>query len=499
MRRTSVAFLLVIAAACSSDPDVTVVEPVSTETTSTDGSEPVVTDGEPVDSVGEPSTTISDGDVPAVGGRDGVGDSFYPSMGNGGYFVDDYSLNLDVDVDGNELDATATISATASEELSTFHLDLHGLEVTSVGVDGQPATFDREADELIITPAEPIASESAFEVEVDYEGTPEPIADPGVPLDSVGWQNREGTVYVASEPSGAKSWFPSNNHPSDKATFTFVITADSDLTAVANGVREDLVDNGDGTTTTTWNMSDQMTTYLAAIYVGDFELRESTTDDGLRIRNYFPPAFADDLEDDFELTADVIDFYEELFGADYPFAEYGSIVLPFSTGFALENQTISVHGLDATDPYTIAHEIMHQWAGNSVTVAQWQDIWLLEGFATYLAYMYFEDRGLNSQIEPQGMYSALRSGFSIGPAEVPIDELFGLSVYFRGGMTLHALRVDVGDDAFQEIMAVYYERNAGERASTEEFQAIVEEIAGADALDVVNSWLFGLELPPFPE
>jgi aminopeptidase N len=245
-------------------------------------------------------------------------------------------------------------------------------------------------------------------------------------------------------------------------------------------------------------MADPMTTYLAAVYIGDFELRESVTDDGLRIRNYFPPAFADDLEADFGLTADVIGFFESLFGADYPFEEYGSIVLPFSLGFALENQTISAHGLDATDPYTITHEIMHQWAGNSITLGDWQDIWMNEGFATYLAYLYFEDRGLSSDIEPVGMYAALRGG-SIGPAEVPIDELFGLSVYFRGGMALHALRVEVGDDLFGEVLVAYYERFAGGDITTDEFIEVVDEIAGPDAVAVLDDWLYADELPDFPE
>jgi aminopeptidase N len=227
-------------------------------------------------------------------------------------------------------------------------------------------------------------------------------------------------------------------------------------------------------------------------------LRESVTDDGLRIRNYFPPAFADDLEADFDLTADVIDFSEELFGADYPFDEYGSIVLPFSLGFALENQTISVHGLNATDPSIITHEIMHQWAGNSVTLGDWQDIWMNEGFATYLAYLYSEDRGLPSDIEPVGMYAAL-SGGSNGPAEVPIDELFGTSVYFRGAMALHALRVEVGDDAFRDILAIYYERFAGGDITTDQFLDLVDEIAGPDAVAVLEDWLYGDELPEFPE
>ncbi len=444
------------------------------------------------------SAEPSDPPVSAPTGLDGVGDSFYPALGNSGYDVEHYSLAIEVDVEENVIDAVATIDAVAVDDLDAFHLDLRGLEVLEVTVDGSAATVDRSGHEVVITPETPISDAAPFTVVMRYLGTPEPIDDPAIPFDTIGWHQREDTIYVVSEPSGAMSWFPSNNHPTDKATFDFAITTDSDLAAVANGVLEGIEEVGGGQSTSTWRMDDPMTTYLAAVYIGDFELRESVTDDGLRLRNYFPPAFADDLEADFELTADVITFFESLFGAEYPFDEYGSIVLPFGLGFALENQTISVHGLDATDPYTIAHEILHQWAGNSITLGDWQDIWMNEGFATYLAYLYFEDRGLSSDIEPVGMYAALRSG-SIGPAEVPIDELFGLSVYFRGAMALHALRVEVGDDVFGEILAVYYGRFAGGDITTVEFLDVVDEVAGPAAVAVLDDWLYGDELPDFPE
>jgi aminopeptidase N len=502
---------------CADDPAVTVSEAPASDTVAvspptTNGADTGPIQSDEVDSVptsesaDAPVGTTGDlsvsGSAPPPGGvdaqtPDGIGDPFYPQMGNGGYDVLDYDLQLDVDVAENRLDARAIIAATATRELTSFNLDLHGLDVSSVMVDGSIATFERDGDELIITGANPVAARADFAIDISYSGIPEPIDDPAVSFDTVGWQNREGTVYVASEPSGAKSWFPSNNHPSDKATFTFEITADSALTAVANGVQTSLVDNGN-TATTTWTMDDPMATYLAAVYIGEFELRESTAASGTRIRNYFPAALADDLEADFELTADVLAFYEDLFGAAYPFDEYGSIVLPFSTGFALENQSISVHGLDATDPDTVAHEILHQWAGDSVTVARWQDIWMLEGFATYLSYMYFEDRGLDSQFVPESLYRILESEETVGPAEVPIDEMFGLSVYLRGAMALHALRTEVGDDSFREILRTYYERNAGEQVSTDEFLAIVAELAGSDVVTVLDAWLYGTQLPPFP-
>jgi len=501
-----------LTAACAASPGVDVEDATrldqadtSTDTTATTTSETLpattstVEPSDPIDASDEAldEAASSDPSAPAPTGLDGVGDSLYPALGNGGYDVQHYSLALEVDVDRNELEAVATIEAVATDELDVFHLDLEGLEIQEVTVDGSVATVERAGHEAVITPATPIVGAAPFTVVMRYLGTPEPIDDPAIPFDTIGWHQREDTVYVVSEPSGAMTWFPSNNHPTDKATFDFAITTDSDLTVVANGVLDGIEEVGGGQSTTTWRMDDPMTTYLASVYIGDFELRESVTDDGVRIRNYFPPAFADDLESDFELTADVIDYFETLFGAAYPFAEYGSIVLPFSTGFALENQTISVHGLDATDPYTIAHEIMHQWAGNSVTLGDWQDIWMNEGFATYLAYLYFEDRGLSSDIEPVGMYAALRGG-SIGPAEVPIEELFGLSVYFRGGMALHALRVEVGDDVFREILVTYYERFAGGDITTDEFVDVVDEVAGPDAVAVLDAWLYGDDLPDFP-
>ena len=502
----------VVVTACASNAPVEVVDGARTQTSHvTDPSAPSTTEQDDGAEPNSPNTVPAEtGSVetdPGTGPTpdssapfelDSIGDSLYPQMGNGGYEATNYDLRLDVDVDENFLDAVASISATATQDLTSFHLDLSDLDVAGVTVDGQDAEFVHDPDELAITPVEPIDAGQAFLVEVTYSGNPQSVDDPAVPFDTIGWQNREGVVYVAAEPSGAKSWFPSNNHPTDKATFTFEITTDSELTAVANGVRTALVDNGE-TSTATWVMDDPMTTYLAAIYVGEFELRESTTASGLRIRNYFPPALADDLEADFKLTADVIEFYEELFGAPYPFDEYGSIVVPLSLGFALENQTISLHGIDSTDPVIVAHEILHQWIGNSVTVSSWQDIWMLEGFATYMSYMYFEDRGLDESPTPEDMYGVLENAGSDGPADVPIDELFGLSVYYRGAMALHALRTDVGDDVFGEIVRAHYERNVGEDVSTDDFLSLVEELTDADTVARLEPWLFGTELPPFPE
>ena len=488
----------------SADPAVDVpAGPTSTPTPTPSSTSGTTADSASTSTTGSSSSPdVSPPSVPQTDvGAAGVGDTLYPTLGNGGYDVAHYSIDLDVDVTTNRIDATTTIEATAIQALARFDLDLHGLDIATVTVDGEDAVFERDGDEVVITPGATIASASAFVVALTYAGVPEPIQDPAVDFEQLGWRERDGVVYVASEPSGAMTWFPGNNHPSDTATFDISVTTADDLTVVANGTLDETTDNGDGTATTTWVMDDAMATYLAAVSIGDFELRESVTTDGVRIRDYFPPALADDLATDFDLTGDVIDFASELFGADYPFDEYGSIVMPFDLGFALENQTISIHGLDGTDANTIAHEIMHQWVGDATTLSQWQDIWMLEGFATYLSYMYLEDRGLPIDLDPQGMYAAL-GGDSTGPAEVPVDELFGASVYFRGALALHALRVEVGDETFRTILAAQYARAAtgaeGGQVSTAEFREVVGDVAGDAAVAVLDRWIFDGELPPFP-
>ena len=158
-------------------------------------------------------------------------------------------------------------------------MDLSGLTVEDVRVNGSAAEYSRYNTELVIVPANPLAAGAEFLTEVRYSGTPEPISDPGLWFFELGWHNTEGVVFTVSQPSGSMSWFPSNNHPSDKATFEIRITVPEPLTAAANGI---LVEETsvDGNTTTTWRMDDPMATYLAAVYVGDFERVETNQPDG---------------------------------------------------------------------------------------------------------------------------------------------------------------------------------------------------------------------------
>ena len=443
-----------------------------------------------------PSTAPA-GVAPAA---DGVGDSLYPLLGNAGYDVLHYDIDLDVDPAGNSISALTTITARATQDMSAFNLDFLGLDVHDVTVDGVAAEFSRSGSELTIRPGLALVQGEEFSVSVAYSGSPEPIDDPGVPFTALGWHAQDGVIYTVSEPSGSMTWFPSNNHPSDKATFELRITVPESTTAAATGL---LIDEttAAGRTTTTWQMDDPMATYLAAVYVGDFERVEHgrLRPDGPLLRDYVPRGAAPEITDALTVTADVIRFLEEWLGP-YPFDAYGTLVLPLPVNVALENQTLPVHGPEYLGPDIITHEAAHQWLGNSVALEDWSDTWLNEGFATYLHLMFdAERRGADFDTAMRRLHAELPFFAATPPKGITIDELFGQSVYMRGAMTLHALRLHAGDEVFSKILRAHYDRSAGGTTNTDEFLGIVDEFAGSEAVALVKSWLLDETVPDLPE
>ena len=483
--------------ATAAPPPTTAPPPATTAPVPTTAAPPPTSTTVPAaDTTDAPAEADSDTSPPPGAG---AGDSFYPWLGNSGYDVTHYNLMLDVDPDANTIDGITTVHAVSNRELETIYLDLSGLNVSSVTVDGAAAEFSRERAELIVQPATPVPAGTGFAVEVIYSGTPERIADPGVPFVDIGWFNQNGVIFTANEPSGSMSWFPSNNHPTDKATFTIAITVPSHLTAASTGLLvEETAANGQRTFT--WQMNDPMATYLAAVYIGEFERHTQETREGLIIRDYIPSSLTDEQRqatlEALSVTPGAIDFFEELLGP-YPFDAYGTLVLPFSIGFAMENQTLSLHGDRTLIPLIIAHELAHQWFGNAVSPGDWSEIWLNEGFAHYLAFLYLADYGghdIGALMANE--LRAARSANAVPPGSVTVEQLFDFpSVYQRSTLTLHALHRHVGDDAFFEILRQHYQRSAGGSATTPDFMAIVAQHAGPDAVALLASWLYSHEIP----
>jgi aminopeptidase N len=330
----------------------------------------------------------------------GAGDPYYPDLGNTGYHAEHYTLELSVDPMRGTLAGTARIRARATSTLSRFSLDLVGLSVQRVTVDSAPATVSRENGKLVIVPARPIPASHDFQVAVVYQGTPRPIADPSgdsAGAAQVGWHHDGDEVYVASETAGARTWYPVNDTPSDKAAYTFQVTVPAGYTAVANG--QPTGRNSTGTTTTfTWQSTAPMASYLATLEIGRFTQMTSTGPHGLPILSYAPTALAAQTQRTFANLPAMTGYYETILGA-YPFQTAGVTVVSPAFRWSLETQTRPVYGSQIlTLPPDVAqegisHELAHQWFGDSLTPARWSDIWLNEGFATYLSWLWLEHHG----------------------------------------------------------------------------------------------------------
>ena len=441
-----------------------------------------------------------DPESPAGFGATTLGDPYVGDFGNGGYDVESYDLALDWDPAVARLDGVTTIVSAATQELTGFNLELTGFDVASVDVDGEPAEFVRDADELTITPSALISSGAEFTTVVTYAGTPvdnEFVAgDVGRPS---GWHTRDGFAYVAGEPLAASTFHPANDHPSDKASFTFRITAPSELTVAANGTLQDKTVDGDGTTWTFVQPAPQ-TTYLTTLVIGDFTvIDDGASESGVPVRNVIDTELVDRVGPVFDAQPEMIDAFEQMFGP-YPFDVYGSVVVNDSFGGALETQTLSIFGADVVgfgDPESVvAHELTHQWFGNNVSVDRWEDIWLNEGFATYGEALWAE------AADPDFSYAAWIRGLLLAGSALERhvqdpgpEELFGAQVYLRGAFTLHALRVQVGDDGFFDILQKWNERFGGGNATTDDFQLLAEELSGDDLDQFFDEWLRTVALP----
>lgn len=336
-------------------------------------------------------------------------------------------------------------------------------------------------------------------VVVEYSGVPE-TARIGTDLFGVGWQTDGRDAYVVSEPAGAATWFPANDHPTDKATFRFEITVPDDLEVVANGLQVAREVDGDRATWT-YEASDLMATYLASVVIGDLTFDESVAPTGVPIRNAYPNRLAEAARRDFVNAGEMLSVFTGWFGP-YPFEVYGQVVVDEKVGFALENQTLSLFGSDfATGlglvDQVVAHELAHQWYGNAVSPATWQDIWLNEGFATYAEWIWTQESGGRSIAESATATHA-EADFGVAPGDPGAGELFQPTVYLRGGLVVHALSVEIGDEAFRSVLQEWVARYDDSTASTADFQDLAEELSGADLDGFFDAWVHGEELPPLP-
>ncbi|GAA2208166.1 M1 family metallopeptidase [Nonomuraea monospora] len=438
-------------------------------------------------------------------GAPGIGDVYFPDYGNGGYDVKHYNLKLDYQPGADRLDGKATLLATATQSLTRFNLDFL-LDVREVKVNGGLAAFARTgAHELEITPARPLPRFLPFVVEVTYGGVPSSIEVPGIVRP---WIKRADGALALGEPEIAWWWYPSNDHPADKATFDVSVTVPEGKQVISNGVLASQRTSR-GKTTFHWLMDKPMATYLATLYIGDIEVHKGRSSTGLPVITAYDRTLGPRLEfakASVERTPEIIDWEASVFGR-YPFSSMGGSVVNENVGFALETQTQPVYDSiffeTGPDVAVVVHENAHQWFGDSVALKQWRDIWLNEGFATYAEWLWSEKEGTGTAAElANALYDEIPADHPRFWVRVPGDPtpafLFYASVYWRGGMTLQALRSEVGDDDFFAIIRAWARTKQHGNGDTNEFIALSEKISGRQLDALFQTWLYEPVKPAGP-
>lgn len=431
-------------------------------------------------------------------------DDYAPQSGDPGFGVLEYRLKLRYKVATNRLDGEASIVAVASvnleEPLTTVRLDLVGLHVDRVRLDDEKrARFRQSNRRLTVTPAAPLAPGQRFELTVRYSGSPRPRRSR---WGQVGWEHLEDGILVASQPVGAPTWFPCNDRPSDKARYRIELTLEEGYTVAATGRLESRVT---ASGRATWTFVDDLptATYLVALHIGRYR------SEALRLGSvggsvFYPGGIRGRVVADLAPLPAMMGLFERSFGP-YPMGRYDVVVTPDALEIPLESQGMAVFGANHLDgagasERLVAHELAHQWFGNSVGIASWRDIWLNEGFCCYAEWLWSEESGGPSANQLAKRHHTLLIGL---PQDLVLgdpgpDLMFDDRVYKRGALTLHALRRVLGDGAFFGVLRAWCAERVHSTASTADFIAIAERVSGVALDGLFTPWLTATALPKLP-
>ncbi|PWI16389.1 metallopeptidase [Streptomyces sp. Act143] len=437
------------------------------------------------------------GGVHGTPGGAGVRDPYFPEAGNGGYDVGHYDLRLSYDPGPHRLSGTARLTAEATQDLSAFDLDLKGLDVEKVTVEGRAARWNRTGQELTVRPHDDLDDGETFEVEVRYSGSPLTLTD--ADGSEEGWLRTAGGAVALGEPIGSMTWFPGNHHPSDKASYDITVTVPEGLEAVSNGELRGK-ETRDGRTAFSWHAAEPMAGYLATLAIGDYGIRRS---DAAGVPAYSAVQEGESAKVLARLP-EVMEWAQTNFGP-YPFSSTGAIIGGEDDAeYALETQNRPFFP-GAPDTGLLVHELAHQWFGDSVTPESWRDMWLNEGFATYAEWLWEEDEGGDSAQDTfERLYEdgedeypdlwAFPPGRPTSAAHISDDP-----VYQRGAMVIHKIRQTVGDDTFYDIVQGWTAAHRHGNAGTDDFTAYVERQAPDEDFGAIwEEWLYGEGKPARP-
>lgn len=471
---------------------------------------------------------------PSLVGARSLGDRFYPTLGNGGYDVEHHDLELtwhppDTLHPDGFVDGYARIALLTTQALGELSLDLARAttRVLEVRVDGLEVAHrsDRASRKLIVPLGTPRAASTEVVIEVDWTAWPSGVhrLGEGLPLEGPGRSRHrdargflpdgDGGFLLASQPNGAHTLFPANDHPLDKATFTVRLTAPAGMLGVATGERVAQVAHVDGSTTTTWASGAPVATHVLAMGVGRIAVIESDVPGGPHLRSAVPAALAPISGYRLDDLPEVVAWLEAELGLDLPFGTVGvHLVPPGSTGAILEGQTLVLMSAGMLDPRVtecawrglLVHEIAHQWFGDSVSLVGWDEKWLSEGHATWYQRRYEAATGCDPLGFERRMTLIARRAQAArdagGPPARPRTQAnaYDATIYDQGALALEALRREVGDQVFRDIERAWLERHRDASASTDDFIGLASEVAGRELGPFLEAWLRSDAVPELP-
>jgi aminopeptidase N len=418
-----------------------------------------------------------------------------------GVDVQHYVFRVTLNDDNDEIEGETTVTLRfVRDSVAEFALDLaspaggKGMSVASVTSGGAPVKFAHQENRLTIVPAAATKAGELRSFTVKYRGIP------AGGLHMAKNIHGERTFFSSNWPDLARQWLPTVDHPYDKATSEFIVTAPAKYQVVANGALVEEVDLGDGRRRTHWKESVPIATWLDQIGVAQFSSRHYGRAAGVPLQTWvFPEEREAGIATFDEPTRQAIEFFSDRIGP-YPYEKLAAVQAA-GMGGGMEVASAIFYGEKSVTGQPafglVAHETAHQWFGDSVTERDWDDVWLSEGFATYFALLAVEHyQGREAFVA--GLKRSRDTIFKTeerlpGVAVVQDRPWKGIPngiVYQKGGWALHMLRGQIGTAKFWEGIREYYRRYRDANASTDEFRKVMEEVAGADLGWFFRQWLY---------
>lgn len=418
--------------------------------------------------------------------------------GDESFDVNHYDLDLDCNLVTNRLDAKAVLRCTARQDLSSFELDLYELRASKVSVDlAAVAKVTQKHGRLKIKLAKKLPAGAQFVVSLKYAGKPKPV--PGI-FGGAGWEELNDGILVTAQPYGAASWFPCNDRQNNKASYRLTISYAGSYWAAATGKLTKHEVRG-GSHRWSYEQTEPMAPYLAALHIGAGMAQRVDSASGVPIEIVSPAMVNVREGSSFAQLGEMVTTFCELFGP-YPFSCYRVVVTEDALEIPLEAQAMALFGANHAvagwpNERLVAHELAHQWFGNSVTAGDWRDIWLHEGFACYAEWLWSQASGGRSTASHANEHWSRLQHL---PQEVPLGDpgpanMFDDWVYKRGALTLHALRGVVGDEVFFTILREWASRHRWGVVATADFVALAEELHGSSLAELFDAWLYRTSLP----